>query len=600
MAGPITLGSAIRVLRPANAPLLVGEVFGMEGGLDMRWNALACLGATFWGILGPIPRADSRDRVLVRHHFAGMAHVARLPDMDVVKEILALPESHRLRGEVERKLAVHLPVWFGGAAGEATAHGPVLVPWIQAVLNQESYFEATGSEAGVGSWAVAVRMEDVPAADAGKTLRSVLAPMLASPAGGTAGVDWELAGASAKRTPAARFARLKGWTLVGSGKEAFDGIRERITATGEPTPPSSNEVSRLEVDLARLAPLLGWRAEPVLPVNQWPAIRMVVEPRKGRLRTTAEMVFAQPLGLKLEPWTLPKGVLREPLVGFTAMQGADRWLSRLGWFTAYGITEWPKQLFLWSVAGDAWNQYVAGPIASPTQLLAKVSGPLPEALANHMNWHGKVAAVQLTNQALRVELRGMPYLLPFLQSIRSGETEMLYGGLFPQTVRGGPAPEALLQQVVGRTNLVLYDWETTGRSALWTNAPGKPGPRILTNSTGRLTQIKQLGQFWRVTMSTNNTKVPVSPSGEIWVPGWDWINAAHARLGDTITEVTQTGPSQLSVVRASQVGLNALELAYLLRWIENPAFPGWSDVPYMPSGMLTVPAPQGPTGAAKP
>jgi hypothetical protein len=581
------------------APLLVGEVFGMEGGLDMRWNALACLGAAFLGILGSSPRAVARDVPLVRHHFAGMTQITSLPDMEVLRGILALPESRRLQGEAERKLAIHLPTWFGAATSGATAHGPALVPLVQAALQQESYLEVMGTEAGVGSWAVAVRMEEGPAAEVGKALRGVLAPLLGSPAGGTPGADWELSG-TGKRTPAARFARLKGWALVGSGKEAFEGMRDRIEASGVPTTPGSNEVSRLEADLARLAPLLGWAAEPVLPVNQWPAIRMSVEPRKGRLRTTADVAFAQPLGLKLEPWTLPKGVLRDPLVGFTAMQGADHWLKRLGLFTSYGITEWPKQLFLWSVAGDACNQYVAGPLSSPTNLLNRLAVPLPEALVQHMNWRGKIAAVQLTNQAMRVELRGMPYMFPFLQSIRSGETDMLYGGLFPQTVRGGPAPEPLLQQVIGRTNLVLYDWETTGRSMVFTNLASKTGAKVLTNATGRLTQIKQLGQFWRVTMSTNNSEVPVSPSGEIWVPGWDWINAAHTQLGDTITEVTQTGPSELSVVRSSQIGFNALELAHLLRWIENPAFPGWSDARYLPAGMKTVPVPQGPTGAAKP
>lgn len=584
----------------AKAPLLVGVVFGMQDGLDMRWNALACLGAVVLGMTVTEPRAISRDVVLVRHHFSGMTEVAGRPDLDVVKAILALPESQRIRAEVNRKLAAHVPFWFGANPGASTNHAAALSPWVRSALDQESYTEVLGSEAAVGSWAVAVKMDEAAGAEAGNTLRSVLAPMLGGSASGAKGADWEVAGAGGARTPAARFARLKGWAILGSGKEAFDGIRERIVATGAPVPSSTNEVSRMEVDLARLAPLLGWRAEPVAPVTQWPAVRMIVEPRKGRLRTSAEMVFAQPLGLTLEPWTLPMAKLRDPLVGFTAIQGADQWLGRLDWFTPYGVPEWPKQFFMWSVAGDPWNQYLAGPMSTPTNLMAKVSGPLPMRMVTNMSWRGQVFGLRVTNQASRVEFRGLPYLLPFLESIKEGGVSMLYGGLFPQPPKTEPAPVGLLQQVIGRTNLVFYDWETTGRSVLLTNAPGQPGPRISTNPVGRLSQFKQLGQFWRLMMNTNTTRIPLTPGGEIWVPGWDWINAAQGRLGDTITEVTQTGSSKLAAVRSSQLGFNALELAYLLRWLENPGFPGWSGDAYVPVGMKTVPVPQVPAGAAKP
>jgi hypothetical protein len=156
----------------------------MQGGLDMRWNVLACLGASVLGILGSGPRAVAQDVPLVRHHFAGMARITSLPDMEVMRGILALPETRRLRGEAERKLALHLPAWFGTSTSGAAAHGPALVPLIQAALQQESYLEVMGTESGVGSWAVAVRMEEGPATEVGKSLRDVLTPLLDGPAGG--------------------------------------------------------------------------------------------------------------------------------------------------------------------------------------------------------------------------------------------------------------------------------------------------------------------------------------------------------------------------------------------------------------------------------
>ena len=566
----------------------------------MRWKALVSLGAVAVGMMAGGWRAWAADAVLLRHHFAGLTELVARPDLEAVKAILGLPESKRLRGEVDRKLARHLPVWFGGVVGDSTNHLAGALPWVRMALDRETYVEVLGSEKAVGSWAVAVRMDGDTASAVGRSLRGALEPFLGASEGQGAGESWELPGKEVVRRPAARYGRVGEWALLGSGKGAFDGLRDRIEREGSPTAPAPNLVSRLEADLTPLAALLGWRAAPVAPVAQWPAVRWAVEPRNGKLRTTGDLRFREPLGLELAPWTLPNKMLHDPLVGFTAVQGADRWLGGLSMFQPYGVTEWPRQLFLWSVAGDPWNQYLAGPMASPTNLMAKVSLPLPMRMVTNMSWRGQVFGLRVTNQAMRVEFRGLPYLLPFLESIQDSGATMLYGGLFPQPSKGEPAPAGLLQQVSGRTNLVLYDWETTGRSVLWTNPPGTAGPRVTTNSIGRLAQFKQLSQYWRLMMNTNTMRIPLTPGGEIWVPGWDWINAAQGRLGDSITEVTRTGDSQLSAVRNSQLGFNALEVMYLLRWIENPAFPGWSGDAYVPPGAKTVPVPQSPGGVVKP
>jgi len=137
----------------------------------------------------------------------------------------------------------------------------------------------------------------------------------------------------------------------------------------------------------------------------------------------------------------------------------------------------------------------------------------------------------------------------------------------------------LLSQVRGRTNLVLYDWETTGQAVVATNPPGGRGPARATNQIGRLIHFKHLLQFLMMSTSTRPNLLPSTEAGTIAVPGGAWIDAAAPRLGNTVTEVTRTGPAELSVVRQSQVGFSSLELVHLLRWIGNPGFPGWQDVP---------------------
>lgn len=132
-----------------------------------------------------------------------------------------------------------------------------------------------------------------------------------------------------------------------------------------------------------------------------------------------------------------------------------------------------------------------------------------------------------------------------------------------------PAPGGLVAQVAGRTNLVLYDWETTGRRFFPDQRPRCTGPRILTNDIGRLIQFKHLVQFAQLMYNQKSLKLPTNSEGELLIPGTDWIDAALPLLGDTVTEVSRTGPAELSLLRQSATGFNTMELLYLLRWVDN-------------------------------
>jgi hypothetical protein len=101
----------------------------------------------------------------------------------------------------------------------------------------------------------------------------------------------------------------------------------------------------------------------------------------------------------------------------------------------------------------------------------------------------------------------------------------------------------------------------------------------MTNDIGRLVQFKHLSQFARLMLSQDPLRLPSAGDGVLLIPGSRWVDAALPLLRDTVTEVTQTGPTELAATRQSVTGLNALELLYLLRWIDNPGFPGWTDVP---------------------
>lgn len=84
--------------------------------------------------------------------------------------------------------------------------------------------------------------------------------------------------------------------------------------------------------------------------------------------------------------------------------------------------------------------------------------------------------LRITNQATRVEMHGIPYFAPFMEAQRTAAGSNCSEDYSRSRARRArPVPAGLLAQVQGRTNLVLYDWETTGRRLTMTNPPGTAG-----------------------------------------------------------------------------------------------------------------------------
>jgi hypothetical protein len=55
--------------------------------------------------------------------------------------------------------------------------------------------------------------------------------------------------------------------------------------------------------------------------------------------------------------------------------------------------------------------------------------------------------------------------------------------------------------------------------------------------------------------------------------GHTWLKAVSPMLGNTVTEITVTSPKQLTLVRKSHIGFNALELVLLTRWLDGQLAP---------------------------
>lgn len=528
---------------------------------------------------GPRPGTAVPEEVVYRHRFNGLKEVGSREDLAQFRQVLALPESQEVVTTVSRRLASSIPQWFGRArlgTNDAVAYEPL----VRALLDTETHLEVRVREGKISGWELAARVDPGVPAMAGAT-DSVLRLLGAAPASGAA----PQGGHRVQPIPGGPTAEVsveQGWLLMGYGAGGVDGFRSALKKAGRPGVALTNAVLEVEADLPRIARLAGLREKPPGPVDQWPSVRAQWAPRNGQLKTSATLAYARPHGLPMDAWQMPTNVLHDPLVGFTAARGAGTWLSRLGLFSDLGVTEWPKQLFLWSIAGDPWQQYFAAPIAAPTNIMAQISLTLPVRAVTNSLWSESIFSLRITNQALRVELRGLPYFGPFMEAQSTAQGEQVFGGLFPHAGGGRPAPAGLVAQVAGNTNLVLYDWETTGRRLVFTNPPGTTKPGVVTNDLGRLLQFKHLAQFARLMTSRDPSQLPAGKEAELIVPGGRWIDAALPLLRDSVTVVVQNGPAELTLNRVSVTGFNALELLYLLRWIDNPGFPGWTEPPPPP------------------
>jgi hypothetical protein len=518
------------------------------------------------------PAADGDD-VLIRYHYAGVEGVKSNTELRPLHAVLALPESRRLLSETSRKLALNLPAWFGETPGDAGAEIAALEGVMRSLLKSESYLEVRGEPTRVTAWALAARLDNASADTLNRELGKLLARVLDVGSPEPDAKAWDLSSASSGRR-GARFALQNGWTLLGSGAAVFDSFRQRIQDGNPPGETRSNSIFEVRADLDRLARWLRWPAQPPWAAPEWPRAHATIEPQGNSLRTRADFDFSQPLLIGTEAWAMPTDVLREPLVGFTAIRGAERWLKRVKLLDGLGIEDFPDQLFLWSLAGPMWQQYFAGPVPNPTNLL-QAAGPLALRAITNSTWEGLNFRLRYTNNATRVEMHGLPYFAPFLQALDEDGRDMVFGGLFLPHTTGSAAPADLLGQVEGRTNLVFYDWETHWVTVS-TNPPARRSPRLETNYWGRLQQWMDLSQV-ALSMTTPASEIPRTPSGRIAVPGLDWALSAIPHLGNTITEVSQSSPTRLSMIRRSNIGFSSFELVQLLRWLENPGFPGWRE-----------------------
>jgi hypothetical protein len=337
--------------------------------------------------------------------------------------------------------------------------------------------------------------------------------------------------------------RVGEWTIVGAAQDRNDLVAELKSGIQHGQTPfmagDTNGWFAADIDLRQVgsALALGWNLPSDLPRI---ALSMTGDGTNVLEHGTAD--FSAPLALDLQPWNIPTNLIDEQLSSFTLLRGSRPWLASAKAWTNLPIGPAPEQACFWALQGIPIQSYFTAPLPDASNEMVRLTDWV---LQNQFHWFpaNGPAEFERSKTFNGLEWKGVPFMSPFLRSITVNHQNYIYGGGLPVRATGSLSLNTL-QATLTRTNLVYHDWEITGL---------------------RIEQWIYMGQFARFV--SHRAQLPSD------LPGLRWLRAIEPELGESVTDVTLTGPGQLTFTRRAGIGFTAVELNLLADWLESPQFP---------------------------
>jgi len=475
--------------------------------------------------------------LMARVHFAGAEQISADTNAVAFTNLWCSPEAQALREQTLNKLSRAPYNWFKRKILSGTNDGAgQLRPLLDDLLGAEWFLQIRDATNGSPEFALAIRLNAGRAqlwqTNLGNVLEAWTGMSVEKIQNG-----WELK----KHLPpnVIRFVRVGDWVVFGWGQDKLllnDELVRRVLAEKRPAPAEKNNWLTADLDWPRLARWLPSLSAVDLPETRWQAVG-----RDGNLHVDGKLIFPQPLAMTLEKWRMPTNTIHQPFVSFTAARGIAPWLEKQNWAQPYEILPVPNQGFIWALAQMPLQTFAAVPVPDASNALVQ----LDQKLSASTNWQSHFMmplTMEMTNN--QISWTGLPFVAPKLEALHEPSGDFLFAGVFPNNPKGKPLPPELLT-LLGQTNLVYYHWEITAE---------------------RLKLLPQLTQL--ALMVTRHRQLDAqSAAGK-------WLAAVGPTLGNSVTEVTQTAPNQLTFVRKASGGLTAVELTALANWLEAPNFPG--------------------------
>ncbi len=487
-----------------------------------------------------------------RLHFAGLGSLAASTNTARLNGLLNSPEAVATRKQVQARLAQALPDVLFGPDANRTNRSALLRPMLDDLAASKFLFEAHDAQGA--TWMLTVFLDDGQRAKWITNLwqavgsKPVTLPSLVGPST----TAWSAKMADGHLLTVASFV-----DCLMVSKSSPSAPLPANPAPGQHPALSTNLVD-LTADLARLQPSLD------LPkAVAWPHLSVSITAKGETLRSEATLKFANATPWKLDAFRIPTNSVRDPLISFTAVQGFGAWLARLPEFKDWELKSTPNQFFTWARSDVPYNLHAAAPMPEASNTVMRIAPHALHTLGTNVV-KGGLGRIAFTTNRTEIGWVGMPILVPFVRPApEAGDDFLLFGsmaGIIPTGPNTNPPPAELLNQFLPRTNLVYYDWEIT---------------------EAKLAQWVPIFQLSAMLSST--------PSFPGAAAAHSWLRAVSPKLANTITEVTAVSPTELRAVRRSDLGLTAIELTLLARWLDNPAFPAFAYPTNAMPGLPPVP-----------
>lgn len=489
----------------------------------------------------PAPKAPSQPpaavaapavQPLLHWQSAGLLAVSNSANGLRLKEVMGLPESAIVRSNTLHKLAHSLPAILFPEAAANPVQDEKLKPLLNDVLTYET--ELVWVSEQPSRWRLTVK---IPVEHTGIWSVNLY--------------DLLVRGELLNKIPRTN---LTGSTFVAaySANETYTfGLKDGVVTversdTNFNWAPILKSLPQRETN-AWLALGLQTRLLPVVgdffaPGNQ-PYAQLSMESKGENQVSKMTLKFPQPVGIKPEPWQVPTQTIRDPVISFTAIQGIDGWWQRQPLLKILRLSSPPKQAYVWAQSDLPFQTFATFPVKGASNLVTSSLSRWTNEFRTYLGADIAGAAVMRTNELAWGGLLGF---MPFLKAAPEPKDDHLLFGLLPMSSESTNLPPELLQQFVGRTNSIYYDWEIT---------------------EARVTQLLQMAPF--VFISANRILTVNSPAPQTLV------KAMAPKLGNTATEATLTAADEIKVVRKSPIGLSGIELYVLSRWLDQNSFPRW-------------------------
>ena len=485
------------------------------------------------GLTTPIKAGVDAPSPGCRFHCAGPGPIQADTNLVAINKIFGLPSTKAFGRLAAAGISGLLAQDFGLGTNEA----PLIAPLLADFLGNESAGYCDGSAGKPLGFVVALKLDASEAA----VWRTNLTQAFGGPGAGFTdegfkGWRWsKTASEPVWLVPAGE------WLLAGRG-EVLAPFRtqylQAIKHQGRPIPLAKDNWLEADLDCERLAAWMPDWVHLLRPAR----IEATVKLEKSVFREEAHVFYPTPVAWASRVWHVPTNLIGGPLTSFTAGQDISAYVNLSPAFSDICGSLLTNQFCAWASGAMPLQNYIAWPVTDATEALKAIGAKAPaEFNADLKRING--GELQWQPDGNRLVLVNLGMFGPAIEATQDAGTPFLLANMFPISPGMEPIPQELLKEIIGRTNLVYYDWEFTGP---------------------RLQDWRMLGAALMSYRQMNSPRMVAAEKMEA-----RWLGALRPLMGNSVTLVTRASPTELSIIRNSPIGLSSIEIYMLSNWLRE-------------------------------